>query len=221
MTFSVLALDRESGAIGCAAATGNLAVGAWVLRAAARIGAVATQGTSVSPIWGDEALKRLAGGESAEAVVKRLTGADPGRDKRQLAVLDADGGVAVWTGPGNTEAKGEFHGDGYVIAGNWLANGNVLTAMQQAYRQGREAERDFGYRLLAVLDAGYGAGSDSRGTFSAAIRIVGPDRSPLDLRVDYDEEPLSRLRWLYDMAIKPPYSEWASQVPTLDDPFRC
>ncbi len=221
MTFSVLALDRESGAIGCAAATGNLAVGAWVLRAAARVGSVATQGASVSPLWGDEALARLASGDSAAAVVERLTGADPGRDQRQLAVLDSSGGVAAWTGPGNTDAKGAIRGGGYVIAGNWLTSGDVLTAMELAYRQGQEAEHDFGYRLLGVLDAGLNAGSDSRGTFSAAIRIVRADRSPLDLRVDYDEEPLTRLRWLYDMAIKPPYSEWASQVPTLDDPHRC
>ena len=51
MTFSVLALDRATGAIGGAAATGNLAVGAWVLHAAAGVGAVATQGLSVSTPW--------------------------------------------------------------------------------------------------------------------------------------------------------------------------
>ena len=60
MTFSVLALDRATGAVGGAAATGNLAVGAWVLRAAARAGAVATQGFSVSSLWGDEGLASLA-----------------------------------------------------------------------------------------------------------------------------------------------------------------
>ena len=64
MTFSVLALDRATGAIGGAAATGNLAVGAWVLHAAAGVGAVATQGLSVSSPWGDEGLARLGRGES-------------------------------------------------------------------------------------------------------------------------------------------------------------
>ncbi|NJO38710.1 MAG: DUF1028 domain-containing protein, partial [Rhizobiales bacterium] len=36
MTFSILAFDRQSGATGGAAATGSLAVGAWVLAIEAR-----------------------------------------------------------------------------------------------------------------------------------------------------------------------------------------
>lgn len=222
MTFSILALDKASGAIGSATATGNLAVGAWVLRAAARVGAVATQGFSVSSLWGDEAMARLAGGASAEETVDALTGSDPGRDHRQLAVLDARGGVAAWTGTSNTDAKGHIFGVDYVIAGNWLSGEAVLSAMERGYGTiNGSARDDFGARLLAALEAGAEAGSDSRGTFSAAIRIVRPDRSPLDLRVDYDDDPLVRLRALYEMATNPPYSEWAKQVPTLDDPHRC
>lgn len=221
MTFSILAFDRKTGAVGCAAATGNLAVGAWVLRASARIGAVATQGMSASSLWGDEALARLSAGESAAAVVDQVTGADPGRDQRQLAVLDAKGSSAVWTGVGNIDEKGSLKGLGYVVAGNWLANGTVLAAIDEAYQRSLSREADFGRRLLNALDAGRVAGSDARGTFSAAIRIVRADRSPLDLRIDYDDEPLLRLRGLYEMATSPPYSEWANRVPTLDDPFRC
>jgi len=218
MTFSVLALDKASGAIGGAAATGNLAVGAWVLRAAARVGAVATQGFSVSPLWGDEGLAMLAKGASAEEVVAALTGPDTGRDYRQLTVLDATGRAAAWTGASNTDAKGHIVGQDCVIAGNWLSNAAVLETMASAYRDGTG---EFGGRLLAVLDAGAAAGSDARGTFSAALRIVRADRSPLDLRVDYDDAPLARLRTLYDMATQPPYSDWARHVPTLDDPYRC
>ena len=36
-----------------------------------------------------------------------------------------------------------------------------------------------------------------------------------------DEDPLHRLRVLYEMATSPPYSDWARQVPTLKDPNRC
>lgn len=227
MTLSVLAFDRPSGAIGCAAATGNLAVGAWVLRAAARVGAVATQGTSVSSLWGDEALARLAAGEAAEEVVTWLTQADPGRDHRQLAVLDAAGQAAAWTGAANEDAKGHIIDRDCVFAGNWLSGPAVLEAMAVAFAKGRAngSGEDplpgaFGRRLLATLEAGAGAGSDARGTFSAAIRIVRPDSSPLDLRVDYDEDPLRRLGRLYEMATQPPYSDWAEKVPTLEDPYR-
>ncbi|HIP78472.1 MAG TPA: DUF1028 domain-containing protein [Kiloniellaceae bacterium] len=221
MTFSILALERKSGAIGCAAATGNLAVGAWVLRAAARAGAVATQGMSASPLWGDEALMRLSAGQRATAVVDQVTDADLGRNQRQLAVLDATGKAAVWTGASNVDEKGSRVGEGYVIAGNWLANTEVLPAIDEVFRRGLSEEADFGQRLLDALEAGRDAGSDARGTFSAAIRIVRADRPPLDLRVDYDDDPLGRLRRLYDLATTPPYSDWARQVPTLDDPFRC
>jgi len=98
MTFAILALDERTGQIGCAAATGNLAVGAWVLRSAPKAGAVATLGYSVSSLWGDEALSRLKDGEPADEIVSSLTGEDAGRDHRQLAVLDKDGRSAAWTG---------------------------------------------------------------------------------------------------------------------------
>jgi len=220
MTFSVLALDRATGAIGGAAATGNLAVGAWVLYAADGVGAVATQGSSVSSPWGDEGLARLRRGESPEEIVKELTHADAGRDYRQLAVMDAAGRSAAWTGRCNEDRKGHVAGADCVLAGNWLSNAEVLTEMERAYRKGTVAQLEFGRRLLAALDAAVEAGSDARGTFSAAIRIVHPRRPPLDLRVDHDPDPLARLHALYDMATRPPYSEWIGQLPTLDDPHR-
>lgn len=220
MTFSVLALDRATGAVGGAAATGNLAVGAWVLRAAAGAGAVATQGLSVSSPWGDEGLSRLGRGESPEEIVAGLTNADAGRDYRQLAVIDVRGRSAAWTGRCNEDRKGHLAGVDSVFAGNWLSNGDVLTNMERAYRDATAAKHEFGARLLSAIDAAVEAGSDARGTFSAAIRIVHPGRPPLDLRVDHDPEPLARLHALYEMATRPPYSDWVGQLPTLDEPHR-
>ena len=37
------------------------------------------------------------------------------------------------------------------------------------------------------------AGGDSRGLLSAALLVVGADRPPLSLRVDYSEAPLDAL----------------------------
>ena len=187
MTFSLLALDRTTGSIGCAAATGNLAVG-----------------------------------ESAAAVVDALTRADSGRDYRQLAVLDARGSASAWTGCHNEDEKGQIIAADHVIVGNWLCTETVLTDMNRTYGNCASlVGQDFGVCLLQALQAAVEAGGDARGTLSAAIRIVRPDRPPIDLRVDYDEEPLLRLRMLYEMATNPPYSDWTQQVPTLDDPNRC
>lgn len=222
MTLSILALDRATGAIGGAAATGNLAVGAWVLRAAAGSGAVATQGHSVSPLWGDECLERLRRGERADAIVEAVSAADAGRHLRQLGVLDRHGGTAAWTGERNTPARGHRTGEGHVIVGNWLGSAAVLDAMDIAFRRGADEPRAaLDERLLDVLAAGIDAGGDSRGIRSAALRVVRRDAPPLDLRVDYDEQPLTRLRELHARATSEPYAGSMRCVPTLDEPFRC
>ncbi len=221
MTFSILALDKETGAIGCAAATGNLAVGGWVLRASARAGAVATQGLSVSALWGDDGLERLTNRESAEEVVAHVTRPDTGRDHRQFAVLDLNGQAAVWTGDRNVEEKGHVIGPGFVVAGNWLSSLDVLEAMQRTHEdRAPDQGSDFGRHLLTCLEAGVAAGSDARGTLSAAIRIVRRDCAPLDLRVDFDDDPVARLIAVYDLATGTPYNDWATRVPTLDEPYR-
>jgi uncharacterized Ntn-hydrolase superfamily protein len=62
MTFSILALDRENKLMGGAAATGNLCVGGWVLRADARAGVTASQGIRPSTVLGVKALEDLARG---------------------------------------------------------------------------------------------------------------------------------------------------------------
>lgn len=222
MTLSILARDPKTGAFGGAAATGNLAVGAWVLRAAADAGAAATQGMSVSSIWGDEAIARLRARQAPSRIVEDLTGGDPGREHRQLAVLGPKGAGAAWTGAENRDAKGQLSGEGYMIAGNWLASAEVLAAMERDYLRGAADPEDaFADRLLRALAAGVAAGGDARGTFSAALRVVSPTAPPLDLRVDFDSDPLDRLHTLYQRATTPPYTDWIDRVPTLEDPTRC
>lgn len=219
MTLSILM--RAGELIGCAAATGNLAVGAWVLRAEADVGAVATQGLSVSTLWGDEAMAALRHGEAPSAILERVVEADPGCAYRQLAILDRAGRVAGFTGDANEEERGQIQGDGYVISGNWLSSLAVLKAMERTFHRARqEPDLAAGEVLLRVLEAGVGAGSDSRGTQSAALKIVTPEHAPLDLRVDYDEAPLERLRLLYDMATARSYSDWVGRVPTKAKPHR-
>jgi uncharacterized Ntn-hydrolase superfamily protein len=218
MTLSVLALDRNTGEIGAVAATGNLAVGGWVLRAAAGVGAVASQGQRVSTLWRDEALARLAVGEAPARIVAALTGADPGRGMRQLALLDASGRGAAFTGAGNHGHYGHRVGRDVVLAGNWLAAGAVLDAAEAALHGtagGRLAER-----LLAALQAGARAGGDARGLMSAALLVVPPDSPPLDLRIDHDAAPLRALGRLLALARRPDYAAWTATLPTGRDPGR-
>ncbi|MEZ5934162.1 MAG: DUF1028 domain-containing protein [Alphaproteobacteria bacterium] len=219
MTFSILAVDRQSGSIGGAAATGNIAVGAWVLAIEARAGGVASQGLSVSALWKEQAIAGLRRNDSADQTVRSIVEADPGRGSRQLAVLDRHGRAAAWTGGDNHDVKGHVTGDGYVIAGNWLGAEGVLTAMEAAFIE--SSERDFGERLLAVLDAGVRAGGDDRGMQSAALRTVSEREPPLDLRIDDDRDPLGRLATLYQKTRGPDYAAWLKTLPTLEAPHRC
>ncbi len=217
MTFSILALDEDTGRIGGAAATGSLCVGGWVLRGDSRYGMSASQGTAPSTLWGEDVLTAMAGGLDAAEAVARITGPDTGRAHRQLAALDLRGGVAAFTGDRSVEFAGSVDAAGVIIAGNMLSGKAVLGAAMKGFQS---CDAPFPERLLAALVAGDAAGSDSRGLLSAALLVLGDDIPPLSLRVDLSKNPLKRLRKLYRRSQSPPYADWLDHVPTRDDPQR-
>lgn len=217
MTFSILARDAGTGALGGAAATGSLCVGGWVLRGDPRAGMSASQGASPSTLWGEEVLARMAGGQDAATAVAGVTGPDRGRDWRQLAALDRNGGSAVFTGTGNSDWHGSLSAEGVVVSGNLLTGSAVLTAMLSGF--GR-ATGTFAERLIAALAAAEAAGGDSRGLQSAALLVVADDSAPLTLRIDWSEDPVAALSALHDRTRASPYAEWFPTVPTRADPER-
>ncbi|MDF0601882.1 DUF1028 domain-containing protein [Psychromarinibacter sp. C21-152] len=217
MTFSILALDRDTGWVGGAATTGSLCVGGWVLRANPRGGASASQGAAPSTFWGEDVLTEMARGASAPEALPRVVDADAGRAARQLAVLDLQGRTAVHTGHDNTDVKGSREGPDFVASGNLLSSEAVLDAIADGYRA---AEGNLPDRLLAAIRAGERAGGDSRGLLSAALLVVGPDIPPLTLRVDYSETPVDDLLSLHARATSGDYGDWVKTVPVLDDPYR-
>ncbi|MGR3322579.1 MAG: DUF1028 domain-containing protein [Pseudooceanicola sp.] len=217
MTYSILARDAKTGILGGAAATGSLCVGGWVLRGIAGVGMSASQGTAPSTLWGEDVLEAMRGGQDAKDAVASTVSLDKGRNYRQLSALDARGGTGAFTGDNSVPAAGHLPGDDLVVAGNLLTSETVLTAARDAYL---DSSLDFAGRLLAALDAGAAAGSDSRGLQSAALLIVGRDRPPLTLRIDLSDAPLTDLRRLYDRARSQPYAGWCDVVPVLDDPYR-
>ena len=92
MTFSVLALDGESGQFGVATATCTLAVGAAV-QAVAPVGGVVTQGWT-NRRFRAAGLGLLRSGLSAGEVLAELLHDDEAPARRQVAVLDLEGRVA-------------------------------------------------------------------------------------------------------------------------------
>ncbi|WP_377071008.1 DUF1028 domain-containing protein [Roseovarius ramblicola] len=217
MTFSILARDRETGAIGGAAATGSLCVGGWVLRGNLSAGMSASQGASPSTIWGEDVLEVMQGTDAATAVA-RITQADSGRACRQLAALDLDGGTGAFTGDRNTPEMGSHVFDDGIASGNMLTGLDVLDAMTGTFRS---ASGTLGTRLIAALRAAETAGGDSRGLLSAALLVLHPDCAPLTLRVDHHpDDPIGALADLHGRATTGDYACWARKVPVLTAPER-
>ncbi|MGF1631771.1 MAG: DUF1028 domain-containing protein [Kiloniellaceae bacterium] len=218
MTFTVIGRDPDSGAIGVATATGSIAVGAQVPHCRFGVGAVATQGYSTNVLFARRGLPLLAHGQSAAAALRDLIAEDSGRDFRQLAVMDGRGETAGWTGKANSDCKGHHEAADLIVAGNILKGPEVLAAMTAAYQAAAGAE--LAERLLAALAAGEAAGGDSRGTCSAALLVDGGSGAALNLRVDYDNQPVAALQDLYERSLDQDYRDFLQRLPDERDPHR-
>ncbi len=194
MTWSIVALDQNSGNIGIAVSSRFFAVGARVPHIASGVGGIATQAL-VNSFFGAEGLQLLAKGASPEEVVQRLSGGDEGRDYRQFHMVDRFGRAAAYTGAACVDWCGSLAGEGFSVAGNMLAGPQVVEATAATY--GAAAELPFVRRLIAALKAGESAGGDKRGKQSAAVVVYGEEAWPdLDLRVDDHVDPIAELERL-------------------------
>lgn len=218
MTFSILARDPKTGAIGGAAATGSLCVGGWVLRGELSVGMSASQGAAPSTFWGEEVLQRMRKGAAPEQAVSDVTSRDKGRAYRQLAAMDVSGNAAAYSGSENEDVKGSLLFPGGIVSGNMLGSDGVLGAMARAFATPGD---DFARRLIDALYAAHDAGGDFRGLLSAALLVLHPDRPPLTLRIDHNaDDPIGALEHLYQKATSGDYAEWTRQVPVASDKER-
>src|SRR5947208_3116630 len=96
-TFSIVARDPQTGEIGVAVQSHWFAVGQIVPWAEAGVGAVATQ-SFVQPSYGRDGLALMRAGRSAPAALRALLGGDASCEVRQVAMVDASGDVASFTG---------------------------------------------------------------------------------------------------------------------------
>lgn len=214
MTWSIVARDR-TGALGVAIASRFFAVGALCPYARGNVGAIATQAL-VNPGYGHAGLTLLAQGREPERVIQELTAGDPGRDVRQLHLIDARGRSAAHTGNACIGWCGHVIGDAFSVAGNMLAGARVLEATANAYRE--HANVDFALRLIAAMEAGEAAGGDKRGKQAAALRIVTTEVWPaLDLRVDDHVDPMSELRRLHGRSLER-FQPFVACLPSFANP---
>jgi uncharacterized Ntn-hydrolase superfamily protein len=198
-TYSIVARDVDSGQLGVAVQSHYFSVGSVVTWAEAGVGAVATQAFG-DPSYGKLGLDLMRARKSAPDALAGLLAADPMREVRQVAMVDALGRVAAHTGSTTIPEAGHIVGDGFSVQANMMLRNTVWPAMAEAYRA---AKGDLVDRLLAALDAAEVEGGDIRGRQSAAILIVEAKSTGrpwidtiFDLRVDDAAEPLVEIRRL-------------------------
>jgi uncharacterized Ntn-hydrolase superfamily protein len=199
MTWSLIARDT-SGAFGVAIASRFFAVGALSPRAASGVGALATQAL-MNPLYAHQALEAMARHVDPVEIVRSLTAADPGRDLRQLHLIDSAGRIAAHTGAACIGWCGHRAGNDFSVAGNMLAGPRVLDDTAAAFAA--NPALPFALRLITAMAAGEAAGGDKRGKQSAALLIHGEEEwSALDLRVDDHADPLAELERLESVSRK-------------------
>ena len=203
-TFSIVAYDPVTGDLGIAVASRYFAVGAVVPWADAGVGAVATQ-AGVNVGYGPRALELLRQGLSAQQVMDKLFEEDtfPGKDGRQIAIVDAKGNIAVFTGDAANAWRGHVKGKTWSAQGNILVGQHVVEAMGRAFDN---TDDELAEKLFAALKAGDDAGGDSRGRQSASILVVrkaGGRNTNNDryvfVNVDDHPDPMHELRRLMNI----------------------
>ncbi len=198
-TYSIVARDTVTGEMGVAVQSHWFSVGSLVIWGEAGVGVVATQ-SFVDVTYGPLGLALMRAGRTAKQALEALKVADPHPEVRQVAMLDARGNVAAFTGEKCIPAAGHIVGDNFSVQANLMLNDKVWPAMAKAYRN---AKGDLADRMLAALEAAQSVGGDIRGKQSAAILIVKGESTGrpwadrvMDLRVEDSPNPLKELRRL-------------------------
>lgn len=211
----LVARDPRTGDLGAIVLSSSPGVGAFALDARAGAGVAVASGNP-DPTWPDRAVELLAKGVKAADVVTQLVeGASQSMaDRQQLVVLGADGtsgthiGEYVFGGGKTTEVAAQ---PDWVAFTTYPASGQLMVNLQKEYplSEGLPLPERLLISLQRALDAlpvdAKGKRADLTGNaVSAALLVVrkeggrlGLDDRLIDVRVDFDLEPMTRLRGLF------------------------
>jgi uncharacterized Ntn-hydrolase superfamily protein len=197
MTFSISARCPRTGQFGIAVSSSSPAVAARCAHARAGVGAVATQNIT-DPTLGPKGLDLMASGLSAPEALARLKAEGAHIDYRQIALIDAEGRTAGFSG---AKTLGTHHiaaGADVVAAGNLLSSPLVPQAMIDAFTA---ASGPLGDRLVAAMKAALAAGGEEGPVHSVGMLVVDKVAWPVaDLRVDWHEtDPIGALADLWEL----------------------
>lgn len=195
MTFSLVGRCARTGQLGAAVTTSSIAVGSRCPFARAGVGAALTQHRT-DPRLGPRALDLLAQGVTAAEAMKTIVAETPYRDWRQLALIDAAGRTAVFSGAHVRAERGEAQGRDCAAIANIVRSATVPQAMVASFESA--PDRPLAQRLVEALAAGEAAGGEFVPVTSAALIVVDRESFPyVDLRVDDHATPIAELARLW------------------------
>jgi uncharacterized Ntn-hydrolase superfamily protein len=212
-TFSIVAIDPQTGESGVAVTTRRPCVGNAVPWVRPGVGAVATQGRTRIE-YGDDLLDLLEQGVAPQEAMDRIVAADQEREHRQVGAIDMQGRTAQWTGKEQygAEAQGDWvamrTGEYFAVQGNSLVGTHVVDAVVETFEKSAGSQRHLADRMLEAINAGQVLGGDGRHgeTQSAAVLVADPrpgtsrrpDQISVDINVCEHPEPVKELRRIYD-----------------------
>ncbi len=195
MTFSLAGRCARTGAVGAVIASASMAVAARCVAVRAGVGAVCSQSTT-DPRLREVLLEAMAGGLAAGDAVAAVTSQATDIAYRQLAVADAAGGSATYSGELALGEAAGVRAEGAAAAGNLLADRGVPAAMLAIFTE--RVNDSLGDRLIAALQAGLAAGGETSPVRSAGLVVAESASWPVtDLRVDWHDDPVAELAGLW------------------------
>lgn len=216
-TYSIIVRDPDTGEMGIGVASRVLAVGRNGSSFRGGVAVIVHQASS-DPYYGRIGMEMIDAGLDPQEVMARLVRSDPRSESRQVAILDAQGRTAAFTGGGPVGQavyshpraspeegwKGHRCGVDYCAQANTMMGPEVVENMSASFEATRGSGKPLAERILDAMDAGLSEGADIRGQQSAALFIVkklagagGYSDVAEDLRVNDSPHPVTELRRLY------------------------
>src|SRR6185436_5307110 len=171
-------------------------------------------------MYGKIGIQMLEMGFTPEQALAYMLKTDDQRENRQVAIIDAQGRTAAFTGANTSEWHGHKCGVNYCAQANTMTGPEVIDAVSRTFETstGPLAER-----LLAALDAGQAQGGDKRGKQEAYLIVVRQGASSggwsdkvVEIRVDDHPTPLVEARRILNKVRSGPMITQGNQKLTQD-----
>jgi uncharacterized Ntn-hydrolase superfamily protein len=171
-TRSIVAADPATGQVGMAVVSFPTGVPAVV--PVGEPGVIIANQSTPSYATAQAILAGIHQGEDAQTALDKAIANDLTRQNRQLgvAVLDPNSptgvSVANYTGSAASQQRCDLTGDTYAVQANLQTSDQVCAAMAKGFDM---TTGSLAQRLLAAMAAGSQIGGDSRGEYSATLKI--------------------------------------------------